>query len=549
MDATKKQEAQIVECIRQALATLGLSTEEVAINLEVPADKQFGDYATNVAMTLARTAKMVPRQLAERICGEINIEGTNIRRVEVAGPGFINFYLKPSWLHQVLRDILFAGPTYGNSNIGANQRVLLEFVSANPTGPMNVVNARAAAVGDCLANIMAKAGYEVAREYYVNDAGNQADRFALSLEVRFRQLLGEDIPFIEDGYPGEYVIELAKQIRDEHPELVEMEAEDRIAWFKIHGVDYMVEAQKQDLSDFGVDFDRWFRERDLHTAGKVSAVIEELEKRGVTYREEGALWFRSTDFGDDKDRVVVRADGTPTYLAADIAYHLDKFHRGYTRLIDIWGPDHHGYIARTKAAVQALGYAEEDLEIIILQLVRLMRGGEQVRMSKRAGEFVTMQELLEEVGKDAARYFFIMRSPTSHLDFDLDLAKEQSQNNPVYYVQYAHARICSILREATQLPDGDLAMEEDALSTEYEVELMKKLAQYPVEIEMAAERREPHRLPRYAHEVAALFHSFYTHCRVLGDPQEQPRLLLVMAVKEVLANALGVMGISAPTSM
>ncbi|MCK9223197.1 MAG: arginine--tRNA ligase [Limnochordia bacterium] len=549
MDATKRQEAQIIGCIENALERLDISTDDVEIALEVPADKQFGDYATNVAMLLARVVKDKPRHLAETICQHMETDGTNIQRVEVAGPGFINFYLKNSWLHQVLRDIITQGSAYGDSNIGSGQRVLLEFVSANPTGPMNIVNARAAAVGDCLASILSKAGYEVAREYYVNDAGNQADRFAQSLEVRFRQILGEDIPFIEDGYPGEYVTELAQRALDEHSELTELAETERTVWFKVHGLDYMVESQRHDLAEFGVKFDCWFRERDLHAANKVIAVIAAMEERGLTYRADDALWFRSTDFGDDKDRVLVRADGTPTYLAADIAYHLDKLERGYTRLIDIWGPDHHGYIARTKAAIQALGYGDDTLEIIILQLVRLLRGGQQVRMSKRAGEFVTMEELLEEVGKDAARYFFIMRSPTSHLDFDLDLAKEQSQNNPVYYIQYAHARICSLLKEVTALPDCSLALGEDELSSEYEVELLKKLSQYPMEVEMAALRREPHRIPRYAHEVAALFHSFYSHCRVLGDSQQEARLLLVMAVKEVLANTLKLMGISAPTSM
>ncbi|HHT67813.1 MAG TPA: arginine--tRNA ligase, partial [Firmicutes bacterium] len=429
-----------------------------------------------------------------------------------------------------------------------------EFVSANPVGPMNVVNARAAAVGDTLARLFRAVGFTVGTEFYVNDAGNQADVFARSLEARYIQLTDPDYPFPEDGYPASYVGELALELKREYPDLLEMPRDERLALCKRWGTDQMVEAQKADLRQYGVEFDRWFRERDLHAAGALEEAIAFLKGKGLMFEAEDALWFRSTDFGDDKDRVIVKSDGTYTYVTADIAYHHDKLKRGYTKLIDIWGPDHHGYIGRMQAAIQALGYNKDTLEVLILQYVALLRNGEQVKMSKRAGEFITMQDLVEEVGKDAARFFFLHRSPESHLDFDLDLAVEQSNENPVFYVQYAHARILSILRQGremgVELPRAE-NVDLGLLTHDSELALMKQMAALPEELLSAALQREPHRVTRYALDLASLFHSFYTHCHILGEtePLRDARLVLVAQVRVVLQKVLGILGVDAPEQM
>jgi arginyl-tRNA synthetase len=538
-------------CAAEGLLQVGPVQE---VHLETPRSKEHGHLATNLALVLSSEAGLPPRKVAELLVDKLDLKKAAIERVEIAGPGFINFHLSQDWWGRLLAEILAGGSRYGCKRTDRPRKIQLEFVSANPTGPMNVVNARAAAVGDCLARLLAAVGEDVSKEFYVNDAGSQADQFARSLEARFRQLCGEEAEIPPDGYPGEYVLEVAKELFDEHPELVEMSPEERIGFFRRQGLDRMVEWQRRDLEAFGVTFDVWFRERDLHATGRVEAVVRELQQGGHIYEKDGALWFRSTAYGDDKDRVLVRSDGQPTYLAADIAYHRDKYERGFDRVIDIWGPDHHGYIARMKAAVQALGRDEEDLEVIILQLVNLLRGGQQVRMSKRTGTFIGMAELVEEVGRDAARFFFLMRSPESHLDFDLDLAQEQTADNPVYYVQYAHARICSILRQAEEkgiaLPEpGDI--DATLLATGHEEELLKCLAAFPGEVEAAALRREPHRIAHYVHELASLFHSFYTHCRVIGEEEElqAARLTLVRGVRIVLANALELLGVSAPEIM
>lgn len=541
--------ADAIERARQAGA---LSLESVPpIHVEVPKERSHGDFATTAALSLASAARKAPRQIAQIICDHLDTASLNLHRVEIAGPGFINFFLKPGWIREVVSLIRQAGFQYGNSSIGGGRRIQVEFVSANPTGPMNVVNARAAAVGDSLARLLEAVGYQVWREYYVNDAGRQAELFGQSVEARFRELEGQEVVFPENGYPGDYVIDVARQLRQERPDALELPEEERRAFFRDRGVDLMVENQRRDLEAFGVTFDRWFRERDLHRQGLVAQVVEELRARGYVYEHEGAVWFASTRFGDDKDRVLIKQDGTFTYLTADIAYHRDKFQRGFERVIDIWGPDHHGYIARTKAAVQALGYPEDSLEVLILQLVTLTRRGKQVRMSKRAGEFVTLRELLDEVGRDAARYFFLTRSPESHLEFDLELAVEQSADNPVYYVQYAHARICSIFRQkgGEGFHLGEVAL--DPLGNEYELALMYKLAEFPEEVRLAAQRREPQRIPRYLHELSAAFHSFYSHCRVLGEAPEveAARLALLDATRIVLARGLQLLGVSAPESM
>lgn len=558
MSVVLKQKEQLRSAIQAAIEAAQASDElELAsvpdIGLEVPRDSGHGDFASNIALVAAKMARKAPRDVAQIIAGHLPLGGF-IRDVEVAGPGFINFFLSYDWLFDTIRTIEKEGQAYGDSTQGAGEKILLEFVSANPVGPMNVVNARAAAVGDTLARLFRAAGYTVGTEFYVNDAGNQADVFARSLEARYQQLTDPGYAFPEDGYPASYVCELAEVLQREHPELLEMEREERLALCKRWGTDQMVEMQKADLKNYGVEFDLWFRERDLHAAGALEEAIAFLEHRGLLFEAEDAKWFRSTEFGDDKDRVIVKSDGSYTYVTADIAYHHDKLKRGYTKLIDIWGPDHHGYIGRMQAAIQALGYGEDTLEVLILQYVALLRNGQQVKMSKRAGEFITMQDLVEEVGKDAARFFFLNRSPESHLDFDLDLAVEQSNENPVFYVQYAHARISSILRQGREmgvsLPSStevDLSL----LAHDSEIALIKQLASLPEELLTAAVQREPHRVTRYALDLASLFHSFYTHCHILGetDSLRDARLVLVAQVQCVLRKVLGILGVDAPEQM
>nr|NLJ03182.1 arginine--tRNA ligase [Bacillota bacterium] len=558
MSVVAKQKEQLCSAIEAALkAAMASGDLELAdipeIGLEVPRDTSHGDFASNIALVTAKAAKKAPREVAQIIVRHLPAGGY-IREVEVAGPGFINFFLSNQWLYDTIRAIEKEGLSYGNSDHGAGEKILLEFVSANPVGPMNVVNARAAAVGDTLARLFRAAGYTVGTEFYVNDAGNQADVFARSLEARFQQLTDADYPFPEDGYPGDYVAELAEVLKREHPELEGMSLEERLAFCKRWGTDKMVEMQSEDLKNYGVEFDLWFRERDLHEQGALEEVIKFLQDRGLLYEAEDALWFKSTEFGDDKDRVIVKSDGTYTYVTADIAYHHDKLKRGFTKLIDIWGPDHHGYIGRMKAAIQALGYSEDTLEVLILQYVALLRNGQQVKMSKRAGEFITMEDLVEEVGKDAARFFFLHRSPESHLDFDLDLAVEQSNENPVFYVQYAHARIASILRQAGEmgvsLPSSD-QVKLELLTHDSELAMIKQLAALPEELLTAAVQREPHRMTRYALELAGLFHSFYTHCHILGEEEQlrDARLVLVMQVQRVLRKVLDILGVDAPDQM
>lgn len=547
--------AALRKAVEAGRLTLEEGFDEAAIEVEVPKERHHGDFSTNAALVLASKVRRSPRDVATAIKEFIDAGAVGAERIEIAGPGFINFFLEPGWLCEVVDRVRTAGADYGRSNDGDGMFVQVEFVSANPTGPMNVVNARAAAVGDCLANLLEATGHRVWREYYVNDAGVQADRFGASVEARFRQLEGEDVAFPEDGYPGSYVIDIAKALRREKPDALELPEEERRQFFKERGTDLMVEMQREDLAAFGVEFDRWFRERDLHRDGRVAQAVEALRERGFVYEEDGAVWFASTRFGDDKDRVLVKQDGEFTYLTADVAYHWDKFQRGFQRVIDIWGPDHHGYIGRMKAAMMALGYPEDALEVLILQLVTLTRRGRQVRMSKRAGEFVTLRELLDEVGRDAARFFFLTRALDSHLEFDLELAVQQTNENPVYYVQYAHARICSIFRQAAERP-GEVsqpATGEDlrVLDDPYERELMWKLAEFPEEVRLAASRREPHRMTHYLQQLAAAFHGFYNHCRVIGEEPrvEAARLALVDATRIVLARGLDLIGVSAPESM
>lgn len=528
------------------------------IALEPPKGKAFGDYTTNVAMVMAREAAMPPRQLAEKIIARLPQIGL-IERAEVAGAGYINFYLKPTWLHDTLLRIADEADAYGRTDIGKGAKVQVEFVSANPNGPIHVAHGRGGATGDVIASMLEALGYDVTRESYINDArsSHQMQCFGRSINARYMQVLGQDYALPEDAYRGEYVTDIAKQIVAEHGDkYLSMAEDERVRLFTDLGEEMMLEEQKADLEKFGIKFDVWFSEQKLHDSGKVEEAVEKLRKRGYAYAKADALWLKSTEFGDDKDRTLVRSNGQPTYIAADAAYHADKLDRGFDKVIDVWGPDHHGYIARTKAAIAALGYDADKVEIIIFQVVRLYSGGELVMMSKRAGDVVLLSELVDEVGKDAARFFFLMRSTDSGLDFDLELAKTQSNENPVYYVQYAHARICSILRKAAE-EDGisvPSAREADLsrLTHEAEIDLMKKLNEFPDVILEAGQAYEPHRLTRYAQDLAAVFHSFYSECRVISpeDPAlTAARLVLVDSTRTVLANNLRLLGISAPERM
>jgi arginyl-tRNA synthetase len=550
---------KLIELLQQAVAaaeqdgSLSLDGVIPSIELESPPSREFGDFASNVAMTLARPARRAPRQVADAILSHLP-ENDLVDKVEIAGPGFLNMHLKPAWLHQVVRDVLERGERYGWTDRLAGQSVLLEFVSANPTGPILVVQGRAAALGDALANLLATQGCTVKREYYINDYGNQVDNFGRSVDARYRQLLGEEAEVPEDGYQGDYLIDVARELMAEHGEsLRHLPDDERARRLGRLAVEKMLAQQKRAMADFGVAFDQWFAESTLHP-DKVKSTLEALKAGGHTYEKDGALWLRSTDFGDDKDRPLVRANGTTTYIAADAAYHRDKLERGFDRLIDIWGPDHHGYIARTKAAIGALGYDPERLTVVIHQIVRLYSAGEAVVSSKRAGKVLPLDELVSDVGADAARFFFLMRDHQSPLDFDMDLARKQSNENPVYYVQYAHARICSIERKAEETgvsrPDP-ATVDLSVLTHESELALMRRLADYPDDLRRFADDIAPHGLTRSAMDLAQTFHQFYTQCLVLGDDSRltAARLALSQATRIVLRNTLALLGISAPESM
>lgn len=531
---------------------------DVTVKLETPSRPDQGDFATGVAMAIGRAIKSDGRSAAGAIVKYLELDDSPIRQVDIAGPGFLNFFLDRGWLEPAMARIWAEGPSYGRTNYGGGKRVLIEFVSANPTGPLNVVNARAAAVGDCLASLMQMAGYEVSREFYINDAGNQVNMLASSLEARLRQVQGEDAEIPEGGYKGEYLFDMAKELYLTQGEtLMKMSPAELHDFLGKYAVERIVDRQRKVLLDYGLEYDTWFSEKSLRDSNAYMQVVELLRVKGLTYEKDGALWFKSTEFGDDKDRVIIKSDGqgSVTYIVPDLAYHKNKFERGFELLIDLLGPDHHGYLGRLRAGLMGLGYPSEGLEILIVQMVRLSRSGEAVKMSKRGGEFITMEELLEEVGKDAARFFFLMRSPESHLDFDLDLARLQSNENPVFYVQYAHARIASIFRQAKEegvaTSIGPNEVNFSLLRDPSEVALMKILAAFPEEIHDIAEAREPNRLIKYMTDVASSFHSFYTKCRVISDDRQltEARLYLARLCQIVLANALRIAGISAPESM
>jgi arginyl-tRNA synthetase len=548
------------EIIMRALAR-GQERGELAADalppliLEYPREERHGDYATNIAMAMASRTKKPPREIAETIVRYIEDEEGIIERVEVAGPGFINFFLKEDYWRHFLREADHKGKRYGEGERGKGKRVLLEFLSANPTGPLHIGHGRIAAFGDALANLLEKVGYQVEREYYVNDMGTQMQLLGRSVYLRYLQEWGKEIEFPPDGYQGEYIREIARQIRaeneDEYLLLPEEEAIDPIGQ---KASEVILGWIKDDLKRFRVPFDRWYRESDLYNSGVAPRLLAKLREGGYLYEDEGALWFKSTRFGDEKDRVVVRANDAVTYFASDIAYHKNKYDRGYDLLIDIWGADHHGYVPRMEAAIAALGCDRSSFKVILMQLVNLWRGGKQVSMSTRTGEFTPLQEVMDEVGVDACRYFFMLRRADSPLDFDLELAKKEGAENPVYYVQYVHARIASIFKKAAEkdveipgFDDVDIAL----LRLPEERLLAKRVAIFPELLEGMALALEPHRLTSYLQDVAGLFHGFYNKHRVISEDREmtQARLLLAKAIQGVVHSALGVLGIAAPVEM
>lgn len=540
-----------------ASGTLSACAELPAFVVEIPADTSHGDFATNAAMVCARTFRCAPRKVAEAICQNLVLEGSGIERVEIAGPGFINFFLSQGWFSEVVHSVLAQGDAYGRTSFGSGEKVQVEFVSANPTGPMHMGNARGGAIGDCLAAALDWAGYEVTREFYVNDAGNQIEKFGRSLEARYLQIYqGEDaVEFPEDGYHGDDIKARAQEFADLHGNrLVQADGPDRRRELIDYALPKNIEKLRQDLESYRIAYDVWFLESTLHN-GAIDQAIQRLSDRGMTYEKEGALWYKATENGGEKDEVLVRANGFPTYFAADIAYHYNKFAvRGFDRVINVWGADHHGHVARLKGAMDAIGLDGSKLDIVLMQLVRLMKDGKPYKMSKRTGKAVSLTDLIEEVPVDAARFYFNMREPNSTFDFDLDLAIEQSSQNPVYYVQYAHARICSILRKLAEegvSPRACTADELDAMDGPFETELIRCLARFPQEIVETARSYDPAKLTKYAVEAATLFHKFYDKCRIRGEaePLMQARLNLCLAVRTVLRNVLTILKITVPESM
>lgn len=521
--------------------------------LEVPPQKEFGDFATNIAMQSARIAHKSPRMIADILLK--HLDAPWLEKAEVAGAGFINFFLKHDIIYDTLCHILEQGKQYGQAPLRAEDTVQVEYVSANPTGPLHVGHGRGAAYGSALVNLLRAAGYNVQSEYYINDAGNQMNNLAASVNARYLELLGKKAEIPENGYHGADIIDTARAIIEQDGDkYLQMDEKDRLEIFKNRAYEEKLKALKRDLESFNVTYDKWFSERTLHPEA-IKKACETLKGNGNMYEKDGALWLKSTAYGDDKDRVVIRDNGVPTYLAADIAYHKNKYERQFKKLINIWGADHHGYVARVKAAMAALGLDPNQLEILLLQMVSLFRNGELVKMSKRTGQAITLNELIEEVGTDAARYFFIMRSLDTQLDFDLDLAKSHSNENPVYYIQYANARIFSIYKQVAENGDVfDMTWKNtkwDKLKEERELALIKKMAAYPEEIRKAAADRAPHRIAHFVYEMAGLFHAFYNNCHIIQSDKEleEARLALVTAVQITIANCLAVLGISAPETM
>ncbi|PTH43197.1 arginine--tRNA ligase [Staphylococcus capitis] len=543
----------LIEEIEASIKKAGLAEDIPEIKIEIPKDTKNGDYSSNIAMVLTKIAKRNPREIAQAIVDNLDTSKAHVKEIDIAGPGFINFYLDNQYLTQIIPEAINKGDQFGYADQSKNTNILLEYVSANPTGDLHIGHARNAAVGDSLANILIAAGYNVTREYYINDAGNQITNLARSIETRYFEALGDtshEMP--EDGYNGKDIIEIGKDLANKHPEIKDYSDEERLKTFRQLGVDYEMDKLKRDLADFNVHFDNWFSETSLYENGAIDNTLAKMKELGYTYEADGATWLRTSDFKDDKDRVLIKKDGNYTYFTPDTAYHYNKINRGNDILIDLMGADHHGYINRLKASLETFGVDSDRLEIQIMQMVRLMQNGEEVKMSKRTGNAITLREIMDEVGIDAARYFLTMRSPDSHFDFDLELAKEQSQDNPIYYAQYAHARICSILRQAKeQGVDITTNANFDTITNEKAIDLLKKVAEFETTIESAAEHRAPHRLTNYIQDLAAAFHKFYNAEKILTDDIEKTKALVAMieAVRITLHNALTLVGVTAPESM
>lgn len=538
-------------CYRQGTLTSGEFPAE--IQLEVPKNPEHGDYATNLAMMLARPEAKAPRQVAETLVASLRADDL-FDTVEIAGPGFINFRLAVGYWARVLHRIYAEQENFGCSQVGSGVKVQVEFVSANPTGPLHIGHGRGAVVGDALAAILEAAGFDVQREYYINDAGNQVQTLGRSILLRLRELQGEVIDFPEDGYQAAYITELATHLRREQGELADLNEDEAISCCTRFGVEQILKWIDSDLQAFGIRFDNWYSEQSLYERNMVEQELGRLKEKGLTYEEDDALWLRTTEFGDDKNRVLIKSDGSYTYFASDVAYHLEKFDRGFDRVIDVWGADHHGYIPRMKAMLKGFGLPATALEVLLIQMVNLLRDGQPFVMGKRSGNFITLREVIDEVGRDACRFFFLMRRCDSQLDFDLELAKQNSSDNPVFYVQYAHARICSINRNAAALgieqPDRQ-QFDFKHLTLDEEIALIRQLSRFPEAVEGAAVHCEPHRLVFYLQDLAALLHSYYNRYRVLDEDAQvtSSRLYLVNAVRIVLANALRLLGVSAPEQM
>lgn len=527
-----------------------------AFNTEIPADSKNGDVSTNAAMVCARPFRNNPRKIAEAIVSKIDLNGSYFARCEVAGPGFINFFYSPEWYATVVATVLEQKEKYGETDLGAGKSVLVEFVSANPTGPMHIGNARGGAIGDCLASVLEKAGYEVAREFYINDAGNQIEKFKTSLEVRYLQIYKPETELPEDAYKGQDIIDHANAFNEIYGDkYVNADSEERRQALCDFALPKNIQKLHDDLGKYRIQYDKWFNESTLHKDGSVQRVIEQLKASGHTYEKDGALWFKTTEFGDEKDRVLVRENGVPTYLVPDIAYHYNKLAvRKFDKAVDIFGADHHGYIARIKASMTALGVDADRLDIVIMQMVNLVRNGEKYKLSKRSGKAITLSTLLDEIPIDAARFFFNLREPNSHFDFDLDLAVSQTSQNPVYYVQYAHARICSVLKKMNEEGVEVKSLDKAALSVltaPEEQEMIKHLATLPNVINEAAKAYDPAKVTKYVIDLATMYHKFYNNCRIMGEDERvmQARLSLSLAVKQVIKNILDMLKITCPESM
>ena len=556
-DASLQVKELVMKALGECIAEEIFPAEPIpAFNVEIPADPKNGDMSTNAAMVCARAFHTAPRKIAEAICEKIFLDGSYFEKCEVAGAGFINFFFSQQWFSQVVTSVLADGEKYGETDFGDGKKVLVEFVSANPTGPMHIGNARGGAIGDCLSAVLDKAGYKVAREFYVNDAGNQIEKFKTSLEVRYLQLFDPSVEMPEDAYLGEDIINHAKNFAEINGDkYVNADSEKRRQALCDYALPINIANLETDLSKYRITYDKWFRESTLHNDGSVKEIVEKLKASGYTYEQEGALWFKSSELGDEKDRVLVRANGIPTYFVPDIAYHYNKLvTRGYDIAIDVLGADHHGYIPRMKAALTALGVNSDKLDMVIMQMVNLVRNGEKYKLSKRSGKAITLSTLLDEIPIDAARFFFNLREPDSHFDFDLDLAVSQTSQNPVYYVQYAHARICSVLRK---MADENITVEQPTvenlskLTLPEEKELIKFMATLPNVINESAKNYDPARITRYVIDLATMYHKFYTNCKILGEENAvmQARLSLSLAAKQVIKNILDMLKITCPEKM